>query len=94
MTPEQRRRFIPLCPDFVIELRSPTDSLSFLQAKMQEYVDNGAQLGWLIDPDQRRAYVYRPDRQVELLENPSEISGDPVLPGFTLNLQRIWETGL
>lgn len=93
LTPEQKKKFVPLCPDFVIELRSPTDSLSVLQAKMQEYLDNGAQLGWLIDPEQMRVYVYRPDGQVECLENPMEISGEPVLPGFRLNLREIWETG-
>ena len=92
LTPEQKKKFIPLCPDFVIELRSPTDRLSILQAKMQEYIDNGAQLGWLIDPEPKQVYVYRPNSPVECLENPSEISGDPVLPGFVLDLREIWET--
>lgn len=93
LTPEQKKKFLPLCPDFVIELRSPTDSLTALQAKMQEYLDNGAQLGWLIDPEQRRVYLYRPNSPVEYWEDLTEISGDPVLPGLTLNLQEIWEAG-
>ncbi len=90
LTPEQKEKFLPLCPDFVIELRSPTDSLTLLLSKMQEYRENGAQLGWLIDPIQRRVYVYHPQRPIEILENPETISGDPVLPGFTLDLREIW----
>ena len=90
LTPDQRRKFVPLCPDFVIELRSPSDELSVLQAKMQEYRDNGAQLGWLIDPAARRLYVYRPQAPVERLENPDALSGDPVLRGFVLDLGEIW----
>jgi Uma2 family endonuclease len=74
----------------VIELRSPTDSLSVLQEKMREYLDNGAQLGWLIDPAQRRVYVYRPQASVLTLENPETLSGDPVLAGFVLDLREIW----
>jgi Uma2 family endonuclease len=93
LTTEEKRKFIPLCPDFVIELRSPTDRLAALQAKMQEYIDNGAQLGWLIDPEDRRLYVYRPESPTECLEHPAEISGDPVLPGFVLDLRDMWETG-
>jgi len=91
LTPEEKRKFIPLCPDFVIELRSSSDPLSTLQAKMEEYLANGAQLGWLIDPVQRRVYVYRPGADVECLENPAEVAGDPVLPGFVLDLAPIWE---
>jgi Uma2 family endonuclease len=79
-----------LCPDFVIEVRSPTDSLSVLQEKMQEYLANGTQLGWLIDPDQRRVYVYRTERRVEVVENPGTLSGAPVLPGFVLDLREVW----
>jgi len=94
LTREQKRKFIPLCPDFAIELRSPSDSLSFLQAKMQEYIENGAQLGWLIDPEERRVYVYRPQGQVECLENPLRLSGEPILPSFILDLQAIWEPDL
>jgi Uma2 family endonuclease len=94
LTAEQKRKFIPLCPDFVVELRSPTDSLSALQAKMQEYLDNGARLGWLIDPADKRVYIYRPNGAIECLENPAELSGDPVLPGFVLDLREFWVTQL
>jgi Uma2 family endonuclease len=93
LTPEQKQRFLPLCPDFVVEIRSPSDRLSTVQAKMQEYLDNGARLGWLFDPTSRVVYVYRPNQPVEQLENPATISGEPVLPGFILDLQRIWEPG-
>lgn len=91
LTEEQKRKFLPLCPNFVIELRSPSDRLKTIQEKMQEYLDNGAQLGWLIDPSERRVYVYRPGVAVECLDNPANISGDPELPGFVLDLTRIWE---
>lgn len=91
LTPEQKKKFLPLCPDFVIELRSPSDTLKTVQEKMQEYLDNGAQLGWLIDPSERRVYVYRPEIAVECLDNPANISGDPELPGFVLDLTRLWE---
>lgn len=90
VTEDQKEKFLPLCPDFVMELRSPTDSLPVVQAKMQEYIDNGARLGWLIDPIQHRVYVYRPQAPVEILERPEALPGDPVLPGFTLNLREIW----
>ncbi len=91
LTPEQKQKFLPLCPDFVIELRSASDSLSSLQDKMQEYMDNGAQLGWLIDPQNRHVYLYHPNRQMERLSNATSISGDPLLPGFVLDLKKIWE---
>ena len=86
LTLEQRRGFAPLCPDFVLELRSATDQLSALQAKMQEYIDNGARLGWLIDPSERRVYIYRPGLPMEQQNDPSTLSGDPVLPGFVFHL--------
>src|SRR5262245_47309319 len=82
LTPEQRKGFAPLCPDFVLELRSSSDALGHVQAKMQEYLDNGAQLGWLIDPIEKKVYIYRPQALVECLGNPQTVSGDPVLPGF------------
>jgi len=88
--PEQRQKFAPICPDFVTELRSATDSLKVLQDKMQEYIANGTSLGWLIDPLQRKVYVYRPAAPLEELDNPATVSADPVLPGFVLNLSRIW----
>lgn len=87
---EERKKFIPLCPDFVIELRSPTDSLSVLQAKMQEYIDNGAQLAWLIDPERQRVYVYRLQVPVQELAKPEKLSGEPLLAGFELDLREIW----
>jgi len=88
--PEQRQKFAPICPDFVTELRSATDSLKVLQDKMQEYIANGTSLGWLIDPLERKVYVYRPAAPLEELDNPATVSADPVLPGFVLNLSRIW----
>ncbi|MGH8550107.1 MAG: Uma2 family endonuclease [Methylococcales bacterium] len=90
LTDEQRAKFIPLCPDFVLELRSPADPLGVFQSKMQEYLDNGAQLGWLIDPEARRIHVYYPGSSVECLEKPDSLTGDPVLAGFVLDLKKIW----
>jgi Uma2 family endonuclease len=90
LTPEQKKGFVPLCPDFVIELRSESDSLATLQAKMREYIDNGTRLGWSIDPQNRRVEIYRPATEVEGLVNPIELSGEEVLPGFILNLKRVW----
>lgn len=91
LTQEQREKFAPLCPDFVVELRSRTDRLADLQEKMQEYLDNGARLGWLLDPIDTRVYVYRPGQSVEMRENPDTLSGDPVLPGFVLPVRELWE---
>ena len=88
---DQKQTFIPLYPDFVIELRSGTDSLQALQDKLQEYIRNGALLGWLIDPQYRRVYVYRPDVPVKCLEKVNAISGDPELPGFVLDLSQVWD---
>jgi Uma2 family endonuclease len=90
LSEEEQDEFAPLCPDFVIELRSPRDNLSTLQSKMLEYIENGALLGWLIDPGNRRVYVYRPGQPVEGLENPDNVIGDPVMSGFLLNLIDIW----
>ena len=93
LTSEERSGFFDICPDFIIELRSSSDSLSMLQAKMQEYIDNGAQLGWLIDPisSPKRVHIYRPQTEVVILEEPAEVPGEPELPGFILNLGRIWD---
>lgn len=90
LTLEQQEEFAPLCPDFVIEGRSPSDRLSDLQAKIQEYLDNGARLGWLIDPREKRVYVYRPGRPVEALDDPATLSGESVLPGFVLHVRELW----
>jgi Uma2 family endonuclease len=90
LTEDQQERFAPLCPDFVVELRSRTDSVKTLRRKMEEYVSNGAQLGWLIDPKERKVYVYRPQVEVEVLSDPQAISGEPVLRGLSLDLKLIW----
>jgi Uma2 family endonuclease len=86
LSPDQRRKFAPLCPDFVVELRSPSDSLPELFAKMREYVECGARLAWLIDVDGGRAWIFRPKLEVESIENAKTISGDPELPGLVLDL--------
>jgi Uma2 family endonuclease len=93
LTTAQRERFPPLCPDVVIELRSPTDSLRALQEKMREYLDNGARLGWLLDPEEKRVYRYRPGVATEQLDAPETLAGDPVLPGFVLDLRAVWPLG-
>jgi len=90
LTAEQRIKFAPICPDFVVELRSPNDSLKVLQDKMQEYIENDAALGWLINPQQQQVYIYRQELPVECLENPETAIGEPVLPGFILDLRKIW----
>lgn len=94
LTAKQKEKFLPLCPDFVIELLSPTDTLAATQAKMDEYIENGARLGWLIDPEPRQVHVYRPRVAVVVLENVTEIAADPELPGFVLDLREIWEPNI
>ncbi|MFZ4555807.1 MAG: Uma2 family endonuclease [Pseudanabaena sp.] len=91
LTPEQRKKFLPLCPDFAIELLSPTDSWIKGLAKMQEYQDNGCRLGWLIDPEGKRVAIYRLGQPAEILQSPSTLSGEDVLIGFVLNLENIWK---
>ena len=83
-------RFLPLCPDFVLELRSPSDRLNILQEKMREYIANGARLGWLLDPFERQVHVYRPKTAVKILHDPAQVSGAPTLPGFVLDVRKIW----
>ena len=90
LSQDEKRRFSHISPDFVIELRSESDSLRHLLEKMEEYIENGVRLGWLIDPRQRRVYIYRPSETVQVLEDPATVSGDPELPGFTLDLREIW----
>jgi len=90
LTERQQETFPPICPDFVVELRSPTDRLPTLCDKMLEYLENGALLGWLIDPFEFRVYVFRPDHELVILENPDTVSADPLLPGFTLNVMKLW----
>ena len=90
LTSEQQKKFPPICPDFVVELMSPSDSLKDTQDKMKEYRDNGAVLGWLINRKSRQVEIYRQDREIEVLESPATVSGEDVLPGFVLNLESIW----
>jgi Uma2 family endonuclease len=90
LTDEQWEKFLPLCPDFVLELRSKTDPLHIQQAKMAEYIANGSRLGWLIDPVRKQAHIYRPGQPIEILDRPNQISGEPILRGFTLDLTDIW----
>jgi len=91
LTKAQRVKFAPICPDFVVEVRSQADKLPDLLEKMQEYIDNGVRLGWLIDPLEQRVYIYRPGRPVEMQDNPSSVSGDPELLGFVLQVHELWE---
>ena len=89
LKPAQKQGFVPLCPDFVVELRSPSDALAPLQEKMVEYVRNGARLGWLVDPKRQKVEIYRQDGSVEVCDRPATLSGEDVLPGFVLNLDKI-----
>ncbi|PZD74791.1 hypothetical protein C1752_00939 [Acaryochloris thomasi RCC1774] len=90
LTLEERRTFPPLCPDFVIELRSPSDTLRPLQDKMQEYIDNGTRLGWLLNPQDRQVEIFRQGQQKEVLSSPHQLDGENILHGFVLKLQRIF----
>lgn len=90
LTQQQKEKFPPICPDFVIELLSPSDSLKVAQEKMKEYQDNCVLLGWLINRKDRQVEIYRQNREVEVLENPATLSGEDVLPGLILNLESIW----
>jgi Uma2 family endonuclease len=89
LTPDQRKRYVPLCPDFLVELRSLSDEIEEVQAKMQEYLNNGLQLGWLLDPETQIVEIYRAGQAVEKLQQPTSISGETVLPDFVLNLTGI-----
>jgi Uma2 family endonuclease len=89
LSEEQKDDFAPICPDFVVELRSKSDRLKHLQEKMEEYIENGAALGWLIDPLEKKVHVYRPGSSIQVLDNPTEISGDPLLKGLVLKLEGI-----
>ncbi len=90
ITSSQKQKFIPLCPDFVIELLSPSDRTSVIREKMLEYLDNGTQLGWLIDRQSQQVEIYRPNTEVEIIVSPKTLSGEIILPGFILNLEPIW----
>ena len=87
---KQLRKFLPVCPDFVVELTSPTDRLATVQAKMREWIENGAALGWLLDPDRGTAYVYRPGLEPERIDAPNELRGEGLMVGFCLELGEIW----
>ncbi|MDZ8053564.1 MAG: Uma2 family endonuclease [Aulosira sp. ZfuVER01] len=91
LTKEQREKFIPLCPDFVIEILSPSDRLPKVQEKMQEYLDNGCRLGLLINRKKQELEIYRPNQKVEILQAPQTFAAEDVLPGFILNMQKIWQ---
>jgi len=90
LTEQQKKTFAPICPDFAVELRSASNTFTELNLKMFEYLENGASLGWLIDPFKRQVYVYEPNHEVVILDNPETVSGDPLLHGFKLNLTEIW----
>ncbi len=90
LTIDQQDKFIPLCPDFVVELMSPSDQRSNLQAKMQEYQENGVRLGILIDRTAKQVEIYRIGKAVEICDRPETISGEEVLPGFVLQMSSIW----
>ncbi|MEG5000486.1 Uma2 family endonuclease [Microcoleus sp. B4-D4] len=90
LTPKQQEGFAPLCPDFVVELRSKSDNMEPLREKMREYMVNGAILGWLIDRKNKKVEIYRQNQDVEILDNPSTLSGEEVLPGFVLDLTDVW----
>ncbi|MFN7216959.1 Uma2 family endonuclease [Microcystis sp.] len=90
LTPQQKERFLPLSPDFVIELMSPSDNIETARKKMQEYLDNGTRLGWLINRKTREVEIYRQGQAVEILTNPESLSGENMLPEFSLNLTLIW----
>ena len=92
LSQSEKEGFIPLCPDFVVELRSKNDRLKPLQEKMNEYLDNGARLAWLIDPQNRQVQIYRPDQEVLIFDNLDQISAETVVPGFSLDLQMLWGT--
>ena len=91
LSAEQQEKFAPICPDFVVELKSPSDNLQTLKEKMEEYMNEpGIQLGWLIDRKQRKVYIYRPGLPEECLDNPASVSGESILPGFILNMSKVW----
>ena len=91
LTDRQKKTFASICPDFVVELRSQSDSLPTLLNKMEEYIENGSKLGWLIDPDRRRVYVFNAGEEMVVLDDPPVVSGEPFLSGFELQMEEIWE---
>ena len=93
LTPEQKQKFLPLCPDFVIELRSPSDSLKTLKEKMHEYIENGVSLGWLIDPQTQQVFIFQPQKTALQLDNPAFLVADALLKGFKLDMHKLWDIG-
>ncbi|MEG3439998.1 Uma2 family endonuclease [Pannus brasiliensis CCIBt3594] len=90
LTDREKERFLPLCPDFVVELMSPSDELETTRQKMREYLENGSRLGWLLNRKTKQVEIYRPGKAVEILENPETLSGETILPDFILHLDSIW----
>jgi Uma2 family endonuclease len=90
LTAQEKKKFLPLCPDFAVELVSETDNVEDTRAKMREYIENGLQLGWLINPKQKQVEIYRPNQAVEALYSPQSLSGENILPGFILDLRLIF----
>ena len=90
LTEEEKKGFAPICPDFVVELRSASDNMKPLREKMQEYIENAAKLGWLIDRKNRKVEIYRQGFDVEILDNPASLSGEDILPGFILDMAEVW----
>ncbi|MDJ0677571.1 MAG: Uma2 family endonuclease [Calothrix sp. MO_167.B42] len=90
LTEDEKEKYIPLCPDFAVELMSPSDTLEKTRAKMKEYMENGASLGWLINRKQQQIEIYRPNQEVEIVNFPQTLSGEDILPGFVLDLTEIW----
>lgn len=90
LTPEQMKKFLPVCPFFLVEVMSPSDSLKKTLEKMEEYIANGAKLGWLIHPEKKQVYVYRPGQPPQVFDDPQMVNGDPELPGFVLDLEPVW----
>ena len=90
LTPQQRKKYLPLCPDFAVELVSESDDVEDTRKKMREYIENGLRLGWLINPKQKQVEIYRARKEVEVLQSPTNLSGEEVLTDFTLDLQTIF----
>ncbi len=90
LSESEKKTFARIVPDFVIELRSPTDNLKPIQNKMKEYIENGVKLGWLIDPNEKKVHVYRENGEIEILENPNSVSGENILKGFAWDVSQIW----
>jgi Uma2 family endonuclease len=90
LSPEQQASFAPIVPDFVVELRSSSDTLVSLQEKMAEYIANGVRFGLLIDRKNRQVYIYRPNREPEILDNAESVSCEPEMPKFELKMAKIW----